>query len=267
MPFVEEFPLVVRQVSVGGLIDDKRWQLMADLIYLGDPAYEESVFVVPRCHPTDFASVPRILTWLIPPSGRYTPAAVLHDYFCDVGHPERHAADGLFRRAMGDLGVPTVRRYLMWAAVRCGSLTELSWGEWLRALGRHERTKDWLGIAAILVMFFAWVCIVAVPALWATYFFTFELVPKLVEMDAPLWQRAPAIGLAALLWALSPALISVQVVVVLLWMSAAEFVLAGVISLRRWLALQPGLGRLKTGPLRSPPRMWILSRTEGGPGG
>jgi hypothetical protein len=64
--------------------------------------------------------------WLILRSGRYTKAAVLHDYLwrhCpdDITRSE---ADGLFRRALQDLEVPFLRRWLMWAAVRWNSLLQ-----------------------------------------------------------------------------------------------------------------------------------------------
>jgi hypothetical protein len=60
-------------------------------------------------------------------SSRYTKAAILHDYLCRVAVPEgrisRIDADGIFRQAMRELGVPFLRRWIMWAAVRLGALT------------------------------------------------------------------------------------------------------------------------------------------------
>jgi hypothetical protein len=51
----------------------------------------------------------------------YGPAAILHDWLCAVGEPhKRKDADDLFRDAMRDLGVPTLRRNLMHRAVRAG---------------------------------------------------------------------------------------------------------------------------------------------------
>lgn len=97
----------------------KHWILVRDLTYVG----KHETFVVPAGLTTDFASVPRPFVWLLPPYGAYTKAAVLHDYLC---RPEaaisRADADGLFRRAMRELDVPVVRRWMMWAAVRLGSL-------------------------------------------------------------------------------------------------------------------------------------------------
>ncbi|HKJ12466.1 MAG TPA: DUF1353 domain-containing protein [Ornithinimicrobium sp.] len=82
-------------------------------------------FVVPadrETFATDLASVPRLLTWLVPRSGVFLPAAVLHDALTEPGQhlgPEvdRVEADRLFREAMIGLGTGTVRAWLMWSAV------------------------------------------------------------------------------------------------------------------------------------------------------
>jgi hypothetical protein len=89
-------------------------------------------FVVPMDDVSNFASVPRFLTWLIPRYGRHSMAALLHD------HLQRHLrkgsdpevegtvtwdeADVIFRDAMRDTRVPLVRRWLMWAAVSLRSV-------------------------------------------------------------------------------------------------------------------------------------------------
>jgi hypothetical protein len=82
---------------------------------------------VPVHERTDFASVPRVFVWFIPRYGRYTKAAILHDYLCGIAVPagriSRIEADGIFRQAMRELGVPFLRRWIMWAAVRLGALT------------------------------------------------------------------------------------------------------------------------------------------------
>jgi Protein of unknown function (DUF1353) len=111
MPFLND--LVVRQVG------DVSWQLVEPLVYQGD----RELFTVPAGFRTDFASVPRAYQWLIARSGRYTKAAVLHDWLVRC-RPEisRSDTDGLFRRALFELGVPFVRRWLIWGAVRWISL-------------------------------------------------------------------------------------------------------------------------------------------------
>lgn len=75
---------------------------------------------------TDFATIPAFATWLVPRDGTHAPAAFLHDALVEdkescrtVDGPllQREEADLVFRGALEVLGVPTVRRHLMWAAV------------------------------------------------------------------------------------------------------------------------------------------------------
>ena len=66
---------------------------------------------------TDLASVPQLLTWLVPTSGRHLPAALVHDALVDDPAIDRYHADELFRDGMGDLDVGFIRRWLMWTAV------------------------------------------------------------------------------------------------------------------------------------------------------
>lgn len=70
----------------------------------------------PEFH-TDLASVPQLLTWLVPKSGRHLPAALVHDSMVDDDSIERFEADRIFRDGMRDLGVGFVRRWVMWTAV------------------------------------------------------------------------------------------------------------------------------------------------------
>jgi hypothetical protein len=122
MPFLSE--LVVKAVG------DKDWKLMRALRYEGD----HQCFEVPVAAETDFASVPVLFQWLIPRSGRYTKAAVLHDHLwrTPIDGVSRGDADGIFRRCMAELGVPFLRRWVMWAGVRLGSLWKSRFRDRLR---------------------------------------------------------------------------------------------------------------------------------------
>jgi hypothetical protein len=104
-------------------VDDQDWETLRVLAYHA----KTEDFVVPVDERTDFASVPCIFVWFIPRYGRYTKAAILHDYLCSIAVPagriSRVDADGVFRQAMRELGVPFLRRWIMWAAVRLGALT------------------------------------------------------------------------------------------------------------------------------------------------
>jgi hypothetical protein len=113
MPFTDD-DVVVKQTS------DEQWELVDPLIYEGN----RDAFLVQAGFSTDLASVPRPVVWLLPRYGRYTKAAILHDYLCHearAGLFNRYDADGIFRRAMRELSVSFVRRWMMWAAVRLGS--------------------------------------------------------------------------------------------------------------------------------------------------
>lgn len=93
-----------------------------------DPDYDD-VFVVPAdpgSFTTDLASIPSFFAWLVPGMGSHLPAVLLHDglvvrsdeHATHLGPPvDREEADRLLRDAMGSLGTPRLRRWLMWSAV------------------------------------------------------------------------------------------------------------------------------------------------------
>jgi hypothetical protein len=124
--------------------DDDTWAVVGKLVYHG----KRDSFEVPDGFPTDFATVPRAVVWLIPRFGRYTLPAVLHDWLCtegiEQGRVTSRQADGIFRRAMRELDVPVARRWLMWTGVR--------WG----ALANPRRRRGWVisapGVLAITVL-------------------------------------------------------------------------------------------------------------------
>ena len=130
MPF-EPGDLVVRRVGAS------TWATVDPLVYRG----RSQRFVVPAGFRTDFASVPRVVTWLFPRFGAYTLAAILHDWLVTEGLRTRavtsREADGIFRRVMRESGVPVLRRWLMWAGVRWGALAneQRRRGWWISAPG------------------------------------------------------------------------------------------------------------------------------------
>ncbi|MGH2829257.1 MAG: DUF1353 domain-containing protein [Actinomycetota bacterium] len=158
MPFLTE--LIVK--DAGG----NNWKLVTPLRYEAT----RECFEVPIDAETDFASIPKPFQWLIPRSGRFTKAAVLHDFLwrTPIGGVSRGDADGIFRRCLFELGVPFLRRWLMWAGVRLGSL----WKSKLR-----DRLLDVPQV--LLVVIFPGLFVLAggavVMVLLAT-FFVFELI-------------------------------------------------------------------------------------------
>lgn len=147
--------VVVKEIS------PTRWELLKPLIYHG----RRETFTVPVGFTTDFASVPRIFTWLVPPYGRYTKAAILHDFLCHTKPVSRAEADGIFRRAMRELGVSFLRRWMMWAAVRAGA----------RLAGSNlRRFIIWLIVAVPSIIFLAFPAIIVF--VWLAVFWVLEYI-------------------------------------------------------------------------------------------
>jgi hypothetical protein len=170
VPF-EPGSLTVRRV------DANTWSLVDDLVYLG----RRERFVVPAGFRTDFATVPRVVTWLIPRFGAYTLAAILHDWLVTQGPavvPSREA-DGIFRRVMRESGVPVLRRWLMWAGVRWGALAD-----------PRRRTDWWVSAPGVLA-----ISMLAAPL----------VVPPVVAIAPALVIYGVAERLLALIWPLRPA--------------------------------------------------------------
>lgn len=76
-------------------------------------------FVVPAGTETDFASVPRFLWGVVAPFGKHSVAAIVHDYAYRNALMTRWEADAIFRALMQRAGVGGIRRWFIWAAVRC----------------------------------------------------------------------------------------------------------------------------------------------------
>jgi hypothetical protein len=95
-------------------IDGRNWELIRPYRYVG----QRWKGVVPRHFITDFASVPQIFWNILPPTGPYGPAAVVHDFLYRTAAVTRADADWTFREAMELLGVGWWVRQTMYSAVR-----------------------------------------------------------------------------------------------------------------------------------------------------
>lgn len=133
MPFLSAYvPVLIEP--------DGTYRLTAHVVYKG----RDDVFTVPAGFVTDLASVPRLMSWLVPIAGAHDRAAILHDFCCtqlEAGDLRLSApdVDGLFRRCLRELGVPLVRRWLFYAGVR--------WG----ALGTPARRPGWWSTAPVVL--------------------------------------------------------------------------------------------------------------------
>jgi hypothetical protein len=94
----------------------KIYRLTDPLDYLS--ALTKEIHTVPAGFESDGASVPRIFWSVFPPSGPYTPAAILHDALCEERTLPAKTVHRMFLEAMHSLGVPRRIRWPMYAAVR-----------------------------------------------------------------------------------------------------------------------------------------------------
>jgi hypothetical protein len=136
------------ETEVLARIEGNRAQLLAPVVYRA----KEERLGAKEGFWTDFATVPRICTWLIPTMGAYTNGAIIHDALCELLNdfyrnpvgpkPAVNArdTDGIFRRIMREEGVPPVRRRLIWVGVR--------WG----ALFNPARREGWLKDAPLVLL-------------------------------------------------------------------------------------------------------------------
>ena len=117
--------------------DWRLWELETSLSYEVGGLGSGRIVMVPgatengRGFITDGASVPRILWPLFPSWGRYSRAAVIHDYLGDRlvnrrdPHPEgrtQKAIDAIFYEAMTVCGVNWPVRFTIWATVRLAAM-------------------------------------------------------------------------------------------------------------------------------------------------
>jgi hypothetical protein len=73
---------------------------------------------VPIGFVTDFASIPRIFWSILPPDGKYTYPAILHDYLYWTQTKTRNVADNILKFGMEDFSVGTVTSTAIYNAVR-----------------------------------------------------------------------------------------------------------------------------------------------------
>jgi hypothetical protein len=166
-------PVAVNQISA------TEWELIHKLVYHDI----DKVITVPAGQTTDFASVPAVLRWFVNPLTG-TAAAILHDYLWRVLAPAGDItwrdADRVLRQALGSLGVSGPRRWVMWAAVRWGSM-----------ISRRGGMRDWWKDAPKVVAVSVPGAVIASPTLLLLpSLLLFWLVEKVCGIRG---QRAPRI--------------------------------------------------------------------------
>ena len=93
---------------------DKPCELTENFEYL---TTEKGVIRVLKGYRSDFASIPRFFWRIFPPMGRYTYAAIIHDWLCDQQTNDYKHAAKIFLECMEYLDVPKVKRLTMYRAV------------------------------------------------------------------------------------------------------------------------------------------------------
>jgi len=140
MPFEPENPIpVLAQVG------PKSFELQSRFEYKWKE--EEEPFVVPKDDAEstyDLTSIPGYLTWLVPKYGLHTAAVLLHDDWVESTTPptERARYDWMFRDALGDLKVPFLRRWTLWAGTNIGTRQKRS---------KLEKYASWLWVAVLAI--------------------------------------------------------------------------------------------------------------------
>jgi len=97
--------------------DGHEWRLVQGFRYDTDLVPLGAVYV-PAGFETDFASIPRPLWNILPPTGAYGKAAVVHDWCYRKSGISRELADKILLEAMETLGVSWLTRHLIYRAVR-----------------------------------------------------------------------------------------------------------------------------------------------------
>ncbi len=102
-------------------LNGRRWKLLQDFDFASDTL--ERIVRVPHGFQTDFASIPRIFWAILPPTGTYGKAAVLHDQMYRFPHMltptvTRLQADRTLREAMSALKVNWWTQAVIYWAVR-----------------------------------------------------------------------------------------------------------------------------------------------------
>ena len=98
-------------------VQEDLWVLLQAFSYTRESG---EVITAPAGMLTDLASIPRVAWDLLPPFGKYTGAAIIHDFLYQNQPCTREEADGILAEAMDVEGVEHVVREMIYQAVRIG---------------------------------------------------------------------------------------------------------------------------------------------------
>jgi hypothetical protein len=117
------------------LADGNTWVLLRPFGYDIGSKGSDKVVDVETGFMTDFASIPRPFWAILPKWGKYSNAAVIHDWLYWSQELPRSVADAVMLEAMGVLRVPWYQKYPIYGAVR--AFGRIAWlrNAWDRAAG------------------------------------------------------------------------------------------------------------------------------------
>lgn len=118
MKVIKYTPIYKADVCVKTVYNSKGVALHEKTVYVLLEVEYVKGYEIPIGYQTDGASVPQLLWTLLPPSGRHSRAALLHDWLYDNRIGTRKQADVLFLEAMLEDGVSKWKAYTMYWGVR-----------------------------------------------------------------------------------------------------------------------------------------------------
>jgi hypothetical protein len=131
------------RIAVGSLhlsrFSDPIYFLTKPITWKPNPGQESFAAVtVPIGFVTDFASIPRIFWSILPPDGKYTYPAILHDYLYWTQTTSRDVADSILKFGMEDFSVGTVTSMAIYNAVRAFGGSAWNENARLKSLGEKR---------------------------------------------------------------------------------------------------------------------------------
>ncbi len=133
----------VNTVQLGQFHDDDYWYLLQSIGWRpnADTPTQYPAVTVPKGFVTDLTSTPRVFWQVIPRTGVYLHAAIVHDYLYWIQGTSRQVADKIFDLAMADLKVNRATRQVIFQSV-----DKLGGGAWkengqLKAAGERRVLK------------------------------------------------------------------------------------------------------------------------------
>jgi hypothetical protein len=101
----------------GGIRPDGLYQLDRPYAYALGRKSNPLKITVPKGYATDFASIPRLVQWVIPKTGAHDGPAVIHDWLYNTHLVSKPVADAIFLEALLVAGVRPFVARVMFEAV------------------------------------------------------------------------------------------------------------------------------------------------------